>query len=122
VGRGGKGEGLNVMHVAHPPPPAAAPNNNAPSTYSNHSFRRVKPPYSTAADDRASKLRLYDFPLNTELTGVCRAVELPSGRQVNEYPVVNAHMAEVFQTLCSAQVAAVPTIAAAAAAQMNPLG
>ncbi|GBF94993.1 hypothetical protein Rsub_07494 [Raphidocelis subcapitata] len=59
-------------------------------------FRPVKPGCSNAAEDLISKLRLLDFPLNSEITGLCRAIELPSGRQVCEYPVVNAHMADVF--------------------------
>jgi hypothetical protein len=59
------------------------------------SFRPVKPG-GNVAEDLISKLRLVDFPLNNEITGLCRAIELPSGRQVCEHPVVNAHMADVF--------------------------
>jgi hypothetical protein len=64
-----------------------------------HSFRPAKPQFSCPAADAASKLRLFDFPLNSELSGVCRAVELPSGRQVCEYPVVDIKMAELFKQL-----------------------
>jgi hypothetical protein len=45
-------------------------------------FRRVKPQYASAADDRAAKLRLFDFPLNPQPGAACRAIELPSGKQV----------------------------------------
>lgn len=46
-------------------------------------FRPVKPPFPTAAADRDCKLCLFDFPLNSEVpSGPCRAVELPSGKQV----------------------------------------
>ncbi|KIY98113.1 hypothetical protein MNEG_9848, partial [Monoraphidium neglectum] len=44
-------------------------------------FRRLKPQYASAADDRAAKLRLFDFPLNPQPGAACRAIELPSGKQ-----------------------------------------
>lgn len=46
------------------------------------SFRPVKSSYKDASQDQISKLRLFDFPLNSEFTGLIRAVEMPSGKQV----------------------------------------
>jgi hypothetical protein len=91
TGPGGRSRLSAARLATHAPAPPCRP--RCP-----RSFRPLKPQYPDAASDAAAKTRLYDFPLNADLGGggLCRAVELPSGRLVCEYPVVNAAMADLY--------------------------
>lgn len=81
-------------------------------------FRPCK--FSAAAGgakrDESAKLAAWDFALNSVENGGRRPLELPSGRQVSEFPVVDARAARLYDAAVARERAAAVAAAAAAAA------
>ncbi|KAF6250578.1 hypothetical protein COO60DRAFT_1646501 [Scenedesmus sp. NREL 46B-D3] len=62
-------------------------------------FRPAKARCGSLDADLRAKLACYDFPLNDKDNGGCRAIELPNGWPVNEYPIICGGMNELYEEL-----------------------
>jgi hypothetical protein len=72
--------------------------------------------------DYQDKLDRFNFALNpSPTTGTTRALELPSGRAVTEYPVVNRSLNELYCKLASSMVLS-STASQLTSGRLSPVG
>jgi hypothetical protein len=58
---------------------------------------KISPSKGGAKADESAKLARWDFPLNAAENGGRRPIELPSGRRVGDYPIVDQRAARLYE-------------------------